>query len=62
MAEKLNDKEMVSFEELLMSNMYQLDAVTQLLIEKVIIDEEEFLLKLKQVQLEYERKRKGKTQ
>jgi hypothetical protein len=62
MAEKLNDKEMVSFEELLMSNMYQLDAVTQLLIEKGIIGEDEFLLKLKQVQLEYERKRKGRAQ
>jgi hypothetical protein len=62
MAEKLNDKEIVSFEELLMANMYQLDALTQLLVEKGIIREDEFLLKLKQVQLEYERKRKGKVQ
>ena len=31
----------------------QLDAVTQLLIEKGIITEEEFFMKLKQVQAEY---------
>jgi hypothetical protein len=62
MPERLNDNEMVSFEELLMASMHQLDAVTQLLIEKGIIGEDEFLLKLKQVQLEYERKRKGRAQ
>ena len=37
MAKKLDEKELVSFDELIMSNMYQLDAVTQLLIEKGII-------------------------
>ena len=57
MAEKLNDKEIVSYEELLMANVIQLDAVTQLLIEKGIISEEEFFVKLKQVQAEWERKR-----
>ena len=39
MAEKLDEKELVSFEELLMANMIQTDAVTQLLIEKGIISE-----------------------
>jgi hypothetical protein len=34
MAEKLDEKEVVTFKELLMSQMIQLDAVTQLLIEK----------------------------
>jgi hypothetical protein len=39
MAEKRNDKELVSFEELVMVNIVQLDAVTQLLVEKGIITE-----------------------
>ena len=34
MAEKLDDKEIVSYEELLMANVIQTDTVTQLLIEK----------------------------
>ena len=53
MAEKLDEKELVSFKELLMANSYQTDALTQLLIEKGIITEQEFYLKLKQVQLQY---------
>ena len=56
MAEKLDDKEILAFKELLMSNSIQVDAVAQLLIEKGIITEEEFYIKLKQVQGEYERK------
>ena len=57
MAEKLEEKELVSFEELIRANMYQLDAVTQLLIEKGLITEEEFYTKLKEVQYDYESKR-----
>jgi hypothetical protein len=53
MAEKLDDSELVNFKELLMTNNYQTDALTQLLIEKGIITEQEFYLKLKQVQLQY---------
>ena len=34
MAEKLDQKELTTTEELFWANMYQLDAVTQLLIEK----------------------------
>ena len=60
MAEKLNDKELVSFEELLRANMIQMDAVTQLLIEKGIFSEQEFFSKLKQVQGEWESKRATK--
>jgi len=60
MAEKLDEKEVVSFKELLMSQIINLDAVTQLLIEKGIITEEEFYAKLKVVQEEYE-KRRGKA-
>jgi len=37
MAEKLDPDEIVSFKELLISNSIQIDAVTQLLIEKGII-------------------------
>ena len=54
MAEKLDEKEVVSSEELLMAQMIQLDAVSQLPIEKGIITEKEFVTKLKQVQYEYE--------
>ncbi len=36
MAEKLDEKEIANFQELLMSQLIQLDAVTQLLIEKGI--------------------------
>lgn len=53
MAEILDDKELVGLNELLMANNYQTDALTQLLIEKGIITEQEFYLKLKQVQLQY---------
>ena len=48
MAEKLDEKDLVSYEELLMANVIQTDAVTQLLIEKRIISEQEFFTKLKQ--------------
>ena len=40
MAEKLDEKELVSFEELLMANVIRLDAGTQLLVEKGIIIEQ----------------------
>jgi len=46
MTEKLDGKELVSFEQLLMVNVIQTDAVTQLLIEKGLITEEEFFTKL----------------
>ena len=57
MAEKMAEKELVDFKELLISQMIQLDAVTQLLIEKGIITEQEFFAKLKQVQTDYQKKR-----
>lgn len=57
MAERLDDKELVSFEENLRANMIQVDALSQLLIEKGLITEEEFYTKLKQVQQDYESKR-----
>ena len=57
MAEKLDQKELVSFEELLRANSIQVDALSQLLIEKGFITEQEYFTKLKQVQGEWERKR-----
>ena len=59
MAEKLDPKELVSFGELIRANSIQVDALSQLLIEKGLITEEEFFVKLKQVQYEWERKRRG---
>ncbi len=60
MAEKLDEKELVTFKEMLMDNSIQVDAVAQLLIEKGIITEEEFHAKLSQVVHEYSEKQKGK--
>jgi len=57
MAEKLDQKDLVSYEELLMANVIQVDALSQLLIEKGLITEQEFFTRLKQVQAEYESKR-----
>ena len=51
MAEKLDEKELVSFEELLIANSIQVDALSQLLIEKGLITEQESYTKLKEVQL-----------
>ena len=56
MAEHLDPNELVSFKELLLANSMQMDAISQLLIEKGIITEVEFYTKLKQVQVQYQRK------
>ncbi len=57
MADRLDEKELVSFEELLRANSIQVDALSQLLIEKGLITEQEFFTKLKQVQGEWESKK-----
>jgi len=56
MAEKLAPSELVDFEELLIANTIQLDTMYQLLIDKGLFTEAEFLTKMKQVQTEYRRK------
>jgi hypothetical protein len=61
MAKKLDKKEIATFEELLMVNVIQLDTVTQLLVEKGIFTQEEFLTKLKNVQYEWESKKGTKV-
>ena len=55
MAEKLDDKEIVSFKEMMMANSIQLDTLEQLLIEKSVITQEEFFTKLKKVQWDYQK-------
>ena len=51
---KDDNKEVVSVDELLMAQMIRLDAISQLLIEKGLITEEEFYAKLTKVQAEYQ--------
>ena len=57
MAEKLDPSERVDFEELLISNTIQLDTMYQLLIDKGLSTEAEFLTKMKKVQMEYQNKK-----
>ena len=54
MTEKPDPIDLANIEELLVSNTIQLDAVTQLLIQKGIITKEEFSDMLKQIQAEYQ--------
>ncbi len=55
MAEKLDPKELVTFKELLISNSIQIEALTQLLVEKGLINFEEVFDKLKEVQKNYKK-------
>ncbi len=54
MAKKFDDKEIVSFEEMLLANSAQVDAAVQLMIEKGYFTKDEFFDKLKQVYAEYQ--------
>ena len=56
MAQKLDEKEIVSFNELLMANSMQVNALAQLMIKKGFITKEEFFDILKAVQAEYQKK------
>ena len=53
MAQKIDPSELVAFKEFMLTNAIQLDTITQLLIDKGIITQEEFATKLKQVQTDY---------
>jgi hypothetical protein len=55
MEDRLDEKELVLFLELLMPHIIHLNAVTELLFEKGILTKEEFSAKRKQVQQQYER-------
>ena len=58
MATALDPKQIVSFEELLMSQVVQQEALTRLLIEKGIFTREEFLEMVRVVNQGMKRKRK----
>ena len=53
MGEKLDEKELVSFKEMLMANSIMVDALAQLLFEKGVFTEDELYAKLKEVQDQY---------
>jgi hypothetical protein len=57
MAEKLDEKELVTFKEMLMANSIMVDALVQILLAKGLFTEEEFYEKLKEVQVQYATKR-----
>jgi hypothetical protein len=50
MATKLDENELVSFKELLMSNEIYLEAIVQLLVDKGVFTKQELLGKIKQIQ------------
>ena len=56
MAQKIDDSEIASFNELLMANSIQVDAAVQLMIEKGFFTQDEFFRKLQQVQAKYKSK------
>lgn len=56
MAQKLDQDELVSFRELLISNSIQVDALSMLMIEKGFFTKDEYFKKLKDVQMEYKRR------
>jgi uncharacterized protein YqgQ len=55
----LDPKQIVSFEELLMSQVVQQEALTRLLVEKGIFTKEEFLAMIKVVDKEMRREKRG---
>ena len=57
MAERLTPNELVEFEEILFMNTIQIDTMYQLLIDKALFAEAEFLTKMKQVQMAYASKK-----
>ena len=52
-AKNIDTEKMVGFEKLLVSSTIQLEAITRLLLQKGIINEEELLEMMNQVQSEY---------
>jgi len=53
MAKKLDPKELVSFEEIILANSVEIEALTQLLVEKGILTFEEVFEKLKEIKKNY---------
>jgi hypothetical protein len=52
MVEKLDPKEIVTLEELLMTNVYTQEALINLLEKKGIIDKKELLMEIKRLRIE----------
>lgn len=57
MAEPLDPKEVVTVQELAVSNMLEIEALRELLFEEGVITKEEFLAKFKKLDREMKRKR-----
>jgi len=57
MAKPLDPKQVVTVQEFAISNMLEIEALRQLLFEKGIITDEEFIAKLKKVDREMKDKR-----
>ena len=57
MANELDSKELVDFREMVLVNTIQVDTMYQLLIQKGYFTEAEFLVKMKEVKSDYQRKR-----
>lgn len=55
MAEKLDSDQTVSFEELLLATMIETQTLAELMFEKGIITQDEWVAKLKKVQAEYQK-------
>ena len=55
MAEALDPKEVVEFKELLLANTIQIDTMYQMLMDKGLFTEQEFLEKMKKVRAAYQR-------
>ncbi len=53
MPEKLDPEELVSFKEVLMADMIEIQTIAQLLVEKGVFSWEEYSIKLKKVQAEF---------
>ena len=56
MAEEHDPKELDRIQEVLMANSIMIETLTQLLMEKEIVSNEEFFTKLKKVKDDYQRK------
>jgi len=59
MAQKMDEKEVVSFKEMLLANSKMVDALAQLLFEKGVFTEEEFYAKLKEVDAQYKARKRA---
>ena len=56
MTEKFDPKELARIQEVLMANSIMIETLTQLLMDKGIVSNEEFFTKLKEVRMDYQRK------